>query len=190
MKKTTTKQNKIDPLERIAIALETIVSKFEVPQKAIEQTTITNQEGYITFPEKTAKEIVDECSNEITGGKLVWQGSWIIDQDFYTKEKCRTRTVKIPTEILYAGKTWDECKELIGEEKMFNYAEIIYMLRESESFRKLFDWNNSVCYTWTSSRASDGNLAIAGDFDSGGVRSNGWVPGASDSRMGVCLSRS
>lgn len=190
MKKTTTKQNKIDPLERIAIALETIVAKFEVPQKATEQTTITNQDGYITFPEKTAKEIVDECSNEITGRKLVWQRSWIIDQDFYTNEKCRTRTIKIPTEILYAGKTWDECKELIGEEKMFNYAEIIYMLRESESFRKLLDWNNSVCYTWTSSRASVGRLAIAGNFDSGGVNSHGWRPRSSASDMGVCLSRS
>lgn len=158
-----------------------------VPKK---KSAYSDKEGTITFPEKTAKQIVEECDNKVDGGKLLWNTEWFKNEDFYKKETCRPRTVKIPTEILHAGKSWNECKELVGEENMFNYAEIIYMLRESESFRKLLSSSNSVCYTWTSSRDSGGRLAFSGHFGSDGVFSSGWGPGGSDSNLGVCVSRS
>jgi hypothetical protein len=60
---------------------------------------------------------------------------------------------------------------------MFNCAEIIYMLRESESFRKLLSSNNSVRYTWTNSRGSDGDLVSVGDFDADGAYLPRWRPG-------------
>lgn len=157
-----------------------------VPKK---KSAYSGKEETITFPKKTAKQIIEECDNKVAGGKLLWNIGWFKNEDFYKKETCRPRTIKIPTEILHAGKSWNECKELIGEEKMFNYAEIIYMLRESESFRKLLSSDNSVCYTWTSSRASDGRLAFSGDFDSGGVYSGRWRPGSSVSLVGVCVSK-
>lgn len=184
---------KISFQERIAIALEDIALSLKVKKTSDELNDLITEaenlgnELYITFPEKTAKEIVDKCNNSVAGGKLLYS-TWLNDEDFYTKEKCRPRTVKIPTEILHAGKSWSECKDLIGEENMFNFAEIIYMLRESALFRKLLSYpnKNPAWYTWTSSRGSDGFLALAGDFGSDGVRSSGWGPGGSLSGIGVC----
>ena len=69
----------------------------------------------ITFPNKTAKEIVDECSNTLNGHKLLWNTDWYENEDFYTKEKCQEGTRNIITDMTDTlGKTWDECKEKIG----------------------------------------------------------------------------
>jgi hypothetical protein len=143
----------------------------------------------VTFPEKTAKEIIQECDNKVGGGKLIYS-TWMENEDFYTKEKCRPRTVKIPTEIEMAGKSWNQCNEASAESEMFNFSEIVYMLRESESFRKLLSLNNSVCYTWTNSRDSGGCLVDVGAFGADGAYLGRWRPRLSDSFMGVCFSRS
>lgn len=171
--------------ETILSVLQEIRDLLKIEKKTISET----KSEYITFPIKTAREIVTECNNSVAGGKLLYSTSWYESEDFYTKETCRPRTVKIPTEILHAGKSWNECKELIGEENMFNFAEIVYMLRESEEFRKLLSSSNPVCYTWTSSRASDGGLVRVGGFDSDGSNVNEWEPGYSVSRVGVCLKQ-
>jgi len=51
----------------------------------------------ITFPNKTAKEIVDERNNTLNGHKLLWNTDWYANEDFYTKEKCRKGTREIIT---------------------------------------------------------------------------------------------
>lgn len=193
MNKKPAKTKKIPPLERIAIALEKIVEKFEIPGIAekVKKDDFPVKEGYITFPEKTAQQIVDECDNKVDGGKLLWITDWYKNEDFFTEETCRPRTVIIPTEIEMAGKSWNECHESSPDD-MFNFAEIMYMLRESESFRKLLPYPNDsgVYYTWTSSRDSGGGLVIAGGFDSDGAHVDRWGPGNAGSNFGVCLSRS
>lgn len=198
--KKTPKQEAVDivrtSIERIADALEDIALSLKL-NKSMDDLVDAQMElqeleksDYITFPSKTAQQIVEECNNSIAGGKLLYS-TWLEKEDFYTKETCRPRTVKIPTEILHPGKSWNECKELIGEDNMFNFAEIMYMLRECESFRKLLSWEGkSVYYTWTNSRDSDGRLLYVGLFDSDGSSVNDWHPRDSDSSMGVCFSRS
>lgn len=141
----------------------------------------------ITFPKKTAKEIVEECDNQVAEGKLLYSDSWYKDEDFYTKETCRPRTVTIPTQIEYADKSYNEVKD---KGVMFNFAEIIYMLRESEEFRELLSSENDLRYTWTSSVVSDGKLVDVGYFDSDGVPAHRWEPGYSYGSIGVCFSRS
>lgn len=191
MNKKPAKTKKIPPLERIAIALEKIVEKFEIPGIAekVKKDDFPVKEGYITFPEKTAQQIVDECDNKVPGGKLLWNTDWYKNEDFFTEETCRPRTVIIPTEIEMAGKSWNECHESNSDD-MFNFAEVTYMLRESKSFQKLLASSNSARYTWTSSRGSGGILVIAGDFGSGGADVRRWEPRSAGSILGVCLSRS
>lgn len=129
----------------------------------------------VTFPSKTAKEIVEECDNKVGNGKLLYNTEWYKDEDFFKKEKTRKGTKTINLELLHKGKTWDECKELVGEENMLNFAEVVYLMREFPEQLKgvLKDWH----YTWTSSRDSDGGLVCAGYFDSGGANVSRRGPG-------------
>lgn len=194
MKTKTPKTKKLTPLERIATALESIAFHLNNPVNSIESiipinTQLSKKEDYITFPEKTAKEIIEECSNKVGDGKLIHNTEWYKNEDFLNKEKCRPRTIKIPTEIEHMGKSWDEVNKL-GE--LFNFAEIVYMLRESDSFRKLLAYpnENKAWWTWTNSRDSDGDLLYVGIFGSNGSSVNSWRPRDSDSYLGVCFSRS
>src|ERR1035437_5827446 len=91
-------------IELIAIALEDIALSLKVKSSfnELNDAIIEHNEKVETIhiPSKTAKEIVEECDNKVAGGKLLYSTSWYENEDFYTKEKCRPRTVKIPTEIL------------------------------------------------------------------------------------------
>lgn len=197
MKKTPKKQNKETVLSVLKEVRDLLKEKTapivtnSADMGKSEISKITSPSGSITFPSLTAKEIMDECDNKVAGGSLLYKSGWYDNEDFFTKEKCRPRTVKIPTEILHAGKSWDEIDRIKGELELFNFAEIVYMLRESEEFRKLLSWEgNTVYYTWTNSRDSDGDLVFVGCFDSDGAGVSRWKPGLSDSGMGVCFSRS
>lgn len=199
MNKKLTKTKKPNYLKKISedisairTSLALLVSSDTLIKSINENKSLNiepSAEGYITFPEKTAQEIVNECDNKIAGGKLLWNTDWYKNEDFYTKEKCRSKTVKIPTEIELPGKSWNECHESSPDD-VFNFAEITYMLRESESFRKLLASSNDVRYTWTSSRASDGRLVVAGYFSSDGAGVDRGGPRDTGSLVGVCLSRS
>ena len=110
----------------------------------------------IVFPNKTAKEIVDECNNTLNGHKLLWDIDWHKNEDFYTKEKCREGSREIITDMSDTlGKTWNECKE---KGSMLTFAELLWCVIQIPDFLK----NN---YSWTSSRTSDGGFVDAGDFD-------------------------
>jgi len=55
----------------------------------------------ITFPEKTAKEIVDECNNKLGSGKLLYNTSWYEKEAFYTTEKTRPGTRYVSKELVH-----------------------------------------------------------------------------------------
>lgn len=141
----------------------------------------------ITFPNKTAKEIVEECKNVLGSGKLLWS-TWMEDQDFYTKEKCRQRTVEVSDGIEHLGKTWNECNSLkVGSMDMLNFAEALWFLKTYyEKTGKYFDDR----WFWTSSRSSYGDLVGVGRCDSGGISVGSDGPDDSGSRRGVVFSRS
>ena len=161
------KETQITILKKILKEVKEINKKLDIP-------VVKSDDGYITFPEKTAKEIVDECNNTIDGHNFLYDTDWYKDADFFTKEKCRPRTVKIPTEISCVGKSWNECK---GD--MPNFAEVIYMMRESKEYRELFRYGNKsgAWYTWTSSVDPSGKRFVdAGGFDDAGVSVDGHYP--------------
>jgi hypothetical protein len=136
----------------------------------------------ITFPSKTAKQIVDECDNKLNGHKFLYDTDWYKDEDFFTKEKCREGTREIITDLTDTlGKTWDACKEK-GE--MLNFAELLWCVIQIPDFLKKGE------YSWTSSRTSDGYFVNAGDFDDDGGDVNGLRPGSSRSYIGCAFSRS
>lgn len=138
-----------------------------------------------TFPPKTAKEILEECNNSVDGGKLLYSGltGWYSDQDFFTKETCRPISMNFMP-LAHKGKSWNECRDL-GE--MFNFAEIVYLLRESREFRDMFRGYN---WTWTSSRVSGGGLVDVGGFDGRGARVLSRSVDASHDALGLSFSHS
>lgn len=151
------------------------------------QETIKNTYR-LNFPTMTAKEIITKCDNKGKGGKILYN-TWMFNEDFYKKEKTREGWKTIDLDLIGKGKTFDECKELAEKSggEMLNFAEFIYLIveYEKETGKRLFENE----YTWTSSRASGGTLAISGGFGSVGVYSSRWGPRGSASFMGVCVSR-
>lgn len=142
----------------------------------------------ITFPIKTAKEIVDECDNKLGNGKLLYNISWYKDQDFYTKEKSRPRTMEVSDEIEHFGKTWDECNSLKKEgDEMMNMAEYLYFIQEYYKRNKDYpDYK----WSWTSSRSSFGRIVCLGFCGADGVGVDDYYPGYSYSNLGVRFFRS
>lgn len=181
MKITLTK-NEIREKFNLPIGIEIEISDAEKIQETIKNTYRLN------FPTMTAKEIITKCNNKGKGGKMLYS-TWLLDEDFYKKETTREGWKTIDLDLIGKEKTFDECKELAEKSggEMLNFAEFIYLIveYEKETGKRLFENE----YTWTSSRASDGFLAISGHFGSGGVRSASWRPGRSASYVGVCLSR-
>lgn len=143
----------------------------------------------ITFPNKTAREIVDECGNKLGTGKLLYNPTgWYEKEDFYTTQKCRPRTVYVSKELIGLNKDWNECKELVEKEKgeMLNFAEMIYFIQEYYKQTGKYPWNLN--WSWTSSHSSDGLLVFVGYGDSDGVYVVNDDPRDSVVPLGVCFS--
>ena len=141
----------------------------------------------LTFPNKTAKEIVDECDNKLGKGKFLYDIDWYKDEDFYTMEKCSPRTVEVIEEIQHLGKTWNECKamEKSGKVEMLNFPEYLYFIQEYyKKYDKYFDSK----WSWTSSHSSFGDLVRLGGGDAGGVRVLDGGPWGSRDYLGVVFS--
>lgn len=144
----------------------------------------------ITFSSKTAKEIVESCDNKLGDGKLLYNTHWYKNEDFYTKEKCRPRTIEVSDEIEHYGKSWNKCKDIVGEDNMLNFAEYIWFIKTYYEKTGKYPEENQSKYSWTSSRSSDGDLVDVGDCDSDGVRVHDGRPDYSDSDRGVRFFRS
>jgi hypothetical protein len=92
----------------------------------------------IKFPNKTAKEIAEEY------GITFWS-NWFINEDFYTKEKCRGGTFSVSDKVKFLGISGKDALK----KKMLNLAESIYYIvayKEKHSKYPDFFW------TWTSSK--------------------------------------
>lgn len=135
----------------------------------------------VTFPQKTAKEMIDEVENTIDGYKLVWSG-WMLNEDFYKKELPRKESAVVDLEISNKYKSWDECAAL---GPMLNFPEFIYLLINNETFRK-----NSWDWTWLSSRSSGGRLVDVGRFGGSGLLVGSAGPGDRYGFLGVRFARS
>lgn len=144
----------------------------------------------ITFPKKTAKQIVESCDNKLGTGKLLYHMDWYKNDDFYTEEKCRPRTVEISDKIEHFGKNWNECKELIGEDNMLNFAEYVWFIKCHFDETGKYPEENQYRYSWTSSRSSVGFLVFVGSCVSDGVVVSDGGPDFSISSLGVRFSRS
>lgn len=151
-------------------------------------------EGFIkvNFPNKTAKEIMDECGNKLGNGKLLYNTNWYENEDFFTKEKCRPGVRYVSKDLIGKGKNWNECSALLkdGEREieMLNFAEALYFVQEYYKQTNSYPWAGD--WSWTSSRSSDGRLVGLGLCDAVGVGVDCFDPRSSDSYLGVCFSRS
>lgn len=145
----------------------------------------------VTFPELTAKDIVKQCANKVESGKLLY-GDWYKKEDFYTKETTRPGTRIVNVELLHNGKSWNEIKNMGMEDNMLNFAETVYLLKESKEFRDMLRYGNDsgAWWTWSTTRASDGRLVYVGDFGDGGADVDRDSPGSRDGALGVSFSRS
>lgn len=140
----------------------------------------------IDFPEKTAKEIVDECDNKLGDGKLLYS-SWVGNEDFYTKEKTRKGIRYVSKEMIGMGKNWDECAALAKDQngEMLNFAEMLFFFKTYfEQTGKYYTTN----YSWSSSRSSSGRLVDLGRCARDGVYVGDDDPGRSASYLGLCFS--
>ena len=134
----------------------------------------------ITFPSLTAKQIVQKYNNKLGKGMLRCHIDWYENEDFYAKEKCRKGTREIITDLTPTlDKTWDECKK-IGE--MLNLSELLWCVIKIPDFLREYK------YSWTCSRASDGNFVNAGNFDDDGGYVSRDRPGVSYSALGCAFS--
>ena len=134
----------------------------------------------ITFPNKTAKQLYEECGNKLGKGKLLYDIDWYKNEDFFTKEKCRKGTREIITDLTPTlCKTWGECSHL-GQ--MLNFAELLWCVIKIPGFLKEYK------YSWTSSLTSDGGFVDAGDFGDDGGSVNGLGPGYSASNLACPFS--
>jgi hypothetical protein len=92
----------------------------------------------IKFPNKTAKEIAEEY------GITFWS-NWFINEDFYTKEKCRGGTFSVSDKVKFSGISGKDALK----KKMLNLAEsIYYIVAYKEKHGKYPD----IFWTWTSSK--------------------------------------
>lgn len=145
----------------------------------------------ITFPNKTAKRIVDECENKTAKGNLLYSITWYENQDFYTTEKCRPGEREISLGIVGYGKDWNECKALVEKEggEMMNFAEFIWFVKcHVEQFGK-YPLEGEYKWSWTSSRSSDGRLVVVGYCASDGVSVGCDRPDYSDVLLGVVFMK-
>lgn len=144
----------------------------------------------VTFPNKTAKEIIDECENKLGKDKFLYNTEWYKNEKFFTEEKCRPGIRYVSKELIGLDKDWNECKELVENQdgEMLNFAETIFFIQEYFEQTDEYPWN--LKWSWTSSRSSFGDLVRAGGCDSGGVDVVRDFPGRSGSDLGVCFSRS
>lgn len=130
----------------------------------VAELTAPKEEDFftVTFPDKTAKEMVNECENKLGKGKLLYDATWYEKEDFYTKEKCRVGTFKISKDLIGLGKNWNECKKLVEEKggTMLNFAETIYLY--NEYFNKTGKYLDSTKWQRTCSRSSLGFLVSLG----------------------------
>lgn len=179
------KETQLTVLKKIAKDIAQIRSALSVLVASDNLINSINQKPKNIFPQKTAKQIIEECNNTCETGKILCSGleGWFKDEEFFTKETCRPISMEF-TDILHKGKSWEECNKL---GKMFNFAEIIYLLKESKEFRDMI--GKQYQYTWTSSLSSDGRLVSVGNFASIGVDASRWEPGSTSSGLGVSLSR-
>ena len=69
-----------------------------------------------------------------------------------------------------------------------NFSEIIYRLACEE--KKSGTRETASTYSWSNSLGSDGMLVRVGHFDADGLNVGRWLPVRSNSRIGVCFSRS
>lgn len=170
-------------LKRIADILENYMT---VPEGAIADKIVSAIPGdnyfEVTFPVLTAKEIIEACDNKIDTGKLLWSIDWYKNEDFFTKEACRPGSRYISKELLHLGKSWNEINTLKGENEMLNFAEVVYLLKEYPEYREIL---KGYKYTWTSSRASGGELVPVGGFDEEGVLVYHDAPDLVDDYLGV-----
>lgn len=144
----------------------------------------------ITFPNKTAKEIVDECHNKLGSDKLLYNPKgWYEKEDFYTKERCRQGTKEVSYSIEHYNKSWNECN-LMGEENMLNFAEYIWFIKTYLEETGKYPEENEYKWSWTSSRSSYGRLVYVGCCGGDGVYVYDDEPDYSDSRLGVRFFRS
>lgn len=157
-------------LKKMAKDISAIRAALETRVPADQPAKTAEKPPKNTFPQKTAKEILEECGNSVDGGKLLYSGlnGRYATEDFFTKETCRPISMDF-TELLHKGKSWNECMNismLSDSFSMFNFAEVVYLILESKEFRdQLQGWN----YTWTSSHDSGGNLVRVGVFADGGA---------------------
>lgn len=144
----------------------------------------------ITFPEKTAKEIMDKCSNKLGDGKFLYNVDWYKNEDFFTKEKTRPGVRYVAKDFIGQRKDWNECKELVEKEKgeMMNFAELLWLHKTYFEEHKLYLDSN--LWSWTSSRSSDGNFVFAGGAGAGGLGVGRGGPGGSGSDIVVRFFRS
>lgn len=170
--------------EHCEIELESESLAQAVLDPLVNSKTIT-----ITFPELSAKEIVEAVNNKVGDGKLLY-GEWYHKEKFYTTEKTRPGTRTINLELLHTGKSFNDIKDM--EDNMLNFAEVTYLLRESAEFRALLSYESgkSAWWTWTSSRDSDGSLVYVGYFDDDGAGVGRDSPGRRNDGLGVSFSRS
>lgn len=145
----------------------------------------------VNFPNKTAKEIMDECGNKLGNGKLLYNTNWYENEDFFTKEKCRPGVRYVSKDLIGKGKNWNECSALLkdGEREieMLNFAEALYFVQEYYKQTNSYPWAGD--WSWTSSRSSLGRLVCLGGCDAGGVYVVYDDPGHSGSCLGVCFSK-
>ena len=133
----------------------------------------------ITFPNKTAQEILNDCKNKLGTGKLLYNVDWYKDEPFFTTERCRKGTREVIVELSDTmGKTWDECK---AKGEMLNFAELLWVVIQCPDFLRKWE------YSWTSSRTSAGNFVNAGSFDLDGGYVYGIRPRASNSNVGCAF---
>lgn len=159
-----------------------------IDEPSSQETTVSDKTITVTFPELTVKEIVDSVDNTVDSGKLLY-GDWYHNEAFYTNEKTRPGTRTINLELLHTGKSYDEIKAMGLENSMLNFAEVVYLLKESNDFRAMLRYPNisNAWWTWTTSRASVGSLVIVGSFDDGGADVGRSSPGRRDGYLGVSL---
>lgn len=183
MKKTTKK--KTDPyisyLKKIAENTSAIRTALNLLVSSDTLISSIKETPKNTFPALTAKQIMEECNNSVDGGRLLWDTKWYENDDFFIKETCRPISTDF-TPFDYKGKSRNGCEKL---GTMFNFAEVIYLLRENKEFRDMLRNYN---YIWTLGRVSGGGFVIVGSFGSDGAFVSSGQPDRSYSDIGVSFS--
>lgn len=187
MKKQTPKKKDtvLSVLLRIEEYLKALAHKPIVNQLTTEPETIVKQ-IIVDFPAKTMREIYEETDNKIDTGKLLYNIEWYKNEYFFTTDRCRTGKRVVNLELVHMGKSWNETDVLRGEDEFLSPAEVTYLLAYVPEYRELL---KNYRYTWTSGRASGGDLVRVGSFDGGGVAVLSSAPGDSYGRLGSSFSR-